>query len=623
MIKGKQPIMSTDDAMRNIWLRLHSDLAKNVENNFEEQYTALKNCDYAGYRKLKHAYVPFFGQSFTVKARCQLDGFLDRYTFKQDLMSEEERTENTFSELLHDQARISSFHEYTPSVNLVMREARRIIKGILGSYNLEEHYEGCQFGRRASVGNPYSRAYLDVKLTQDPLTGSIGHIRWFKSYLRTDRVLLSVLAERSKTRRAFTVCTELSQSFAPKSHKKVRGIVPNTLLGTFYTYGLGVVLVQRLRDAGLDITRLQDIHKRIAQSGSLRRHIVTADLKAASDSITGVLVQKLFPREWWNVLRCGRIPYIRFNKVSYRTDTFAGMGNGFTFPMQTLIFYSILKAIGNLTSIKGKYSVYGDDLIYPSPLHKYVVPVLEELGFRLNPEKTYCKLFFRESCGGDFYHGVDVRPVRPQGQSELLGRKRFATFLYKIRNGLNRKWDIEELPITFAFIDVLIVKTIGHLHVVPPLFPDTAGIKSTTVVPTAYGNLPKAFGFPMLLPKYNVAKQHWTFWYLASRNGKRQVLSCNPYYWVALKGKEGLPPESWCKRWHNLTDMLLLSWAYKVSWTDQHGGHKSYLAARRPKASKLKGKKTELVPVTPDRRLSTVAEDAAIVFEWPEVASKN
>lgn len=606
---------STDCAMKNIWLRLHSDLAKNVENTYDEQFESLKAGDYVRFRKSQNTYIPFFGKAFTVKARCQLNGFLDRYTFEHDLLSPQERIEKTFADMLKDQERISTFHSHRTSTDLVVRHARRIIKGILGTYDYEEHVSSCQFGRRASVGNPYSRAYLDVKLCKDPLTGSEEHIKWFKNYLKHDVVLQRVLYERPGKSRMFTVCNELAQSFAPKSYKKVRGIVPNTLLGTFYTYGVGQVLASRLKDAGLPINKLQDRHKRIAKLGSKHRHIVTADLKSASDSLTSTLVRKLLPRQWWNVLKLGRIPYIRFNSVTYRTETFAGMGNGFTFPLQTLVFYSLCKAVGELLRVEGIYSVYGDDLIYPSQIHKYLRDVLNDLGFILNHEKTFKRTFFRESCGGDYYHGVDVRPVRPEGQAENLTPVRFAMFLYKIRNGLRRKWELVELPMTYAFIDVLIVRTIGCLHVVPPLFPDTAGIKSSSTSPVLWGDLPITFGFPILKPKYNVGKQHWTFWFLKESVKSRRVISCNPYYWVAL----GHNKDSESHRWRNVSDTTMLTWKYQHTQRKQHGRDLVYFS-KGPLKRPNRKIESVLVPVTPDRQVKEYARGEATIFEWPAVS---
>jgi hypothetical protein len=565
-----------------------------------------------------------------------LDGFLDRYTFANDPLSPEKRQQATFDAMMEDEKRISTYKPFKSSTRVVLQRARRIAKAILGSYNEEEHFAVCRFGRRASVGNPFSRAYLDVKLAEDPLTGSKGHIDWFaKRYIPSDGLLAEVLLERAAEKQTFTMCDNLSQSFAPKSYNKDRGIVPNTLLGTYYTYGLGVVFSNRLCEHGLDITKLQPIHQMLAEYASRSLKLVTADLKAASQSITSVHVRHILPREWWRVVNLGRIRYINYEGVVFPTETFSGMGNGFTFPLQTLIFYCLLKAIQELLTLRGRISVYGDDLIYPRNIHKYVCSVFEDLNFVLNPKKTYSNLPFRESCGGDFYRGYDVRPVRPEGQNEELGALQFASFLYKVRNNLQRKWDTFELPATFAYIDTYLVRTIGCLHIVPPLFPDTAGIKvlrptghTTTLwkhrvleglnwhrASGPYTLLPTVhWATPIHEPRYNTEKQHWMFKFIDCKNGYRVSVSDYPYFWERLRdGEDPLVDVKWVA----ITDIPRTCKGFRYSWKASNGEKRSFFSPYRIKKNKRKGKKEEVVSLTLDRSKATTSERQSAIEEWP------
>jgi hypothetical protein len=83
------------------------------------------------------------------------------------------------------------------------------------------------------------------------------------------------------------------------------------------------------------------------------------------------------------------------------------MGNGFCFPLETLIFASVCK----LYSRPEDFSVYGDDIIVRQSVAQEVLKTLWAIGFRHNPDKTFLQGQFRESCGADWFAGRDVRPL--------------------------------------------------------------------------------------------------------------------------------------------------------------------------------------------------------------------
>lgn len=60
-------------------------------------------------------------------------------------------------------------------------------------------------------------------------------------------------------------------------------------------------------------------------------------------------------------------------------------------------------------------AIYGDDICVDSSLTQYVIHLLTALGFEVNISKSFIgDSAFRESCGGYFYKGHDVTPVRYQ-----------------------------------------------------------------------------------------------------------------------------------------------------------------------------------------------------------------
>lgn len=87
------------------------------------------------------------------------------------------------------------------------------------------------------------------------------------------------------------------------------------------------------------------------------------------------------------------------------------MGNGYTFELESAIFYCVALATCEFLGLPTEdVSVYGDDIIVPTQAAYQLKEILNELGFTLNQEKSFTSGPFRESCGADFFYGVNVRP---------------------------------------------------------------------------------------------------------------------------------------------------------------------------------------------------------------------
>lgn len=470
------------------------------------------------------------------KRRYQLESLFKRYRFANDQYTEDELQERTIAKFLETQNRIAVKRSATLRSFLVLQRARCIVKGILGSYDEEEHFLACKFGSKADVGCPAASAYLDTKLLKADVSGSFEHRRWFKqNYLRTDDILSDILEQRavpfSKEDPADTTlgCTEsLKLVSVPKKYNILRSIMPNTRIGTFFTLGLGKVIEKRLVKAGLNIKRLQSLHKVWARRYSKTKTHVTADLSAASDSFTWELIARLVPRKWLHILAKGRLTTVTISGKNYKLESFMTMGIGFTFPLQTLLFYSIVKATMELSGVYGRVSVYGDDLIYPTRVHRFVSQIFTDIGFILNDDKTFVRHDFRESCGGDYYCGHDVRPYQPEGQHALLPPKPFAVLVYKTINGLLRRWEPEEIPTALNFLYQEVVGCIGVLHQVPPSFPDHSGVKVCSP------NYKLPWYQPWVKVKVNENKSY-CFAFLSIQPRDRVVEAQYAYYWEKLR----------------------------------------------------------------------------------------
>lgn len=238
----------------------------------------------------------------------------------------------------------------------------------------------------------------------------------------------------------------------PKDCTKDRGIAVEPSINVFYQLAIGKAIRSALkRNGNIDLTHGQDIHKRVACEASTHGCFATLDLSNASDTVSSNLVKLLLPTQWYDLLSSLRSPFTQINGLGtrdsgvnpwVRLEKFSSMGNGFTFELETAIFLAIILAVRNLRSIKEPLEaliepgrdvfVYGDDIIIPTDYAPDVVSALNYCGFTLNATKSFVSGPFRESCGGDYFRGVDVRPFflkeYPNGPEDWV----------KVANGIKR-----------------------------------------------------------------------------------------------------------------------------------------------------------------------------------------
>ena len=88
------------------------------------------------------------------------------------------------------------------------------------------------------------------------------------------------------------------------------------------------------------------------------------------------------------------------------------MGNGYTFELETLIFYAagvVALKRNSLPVTRRNLTVYGDDIIVNDRAVPELYRILSNLGFTVNKAKSFIDGAFRESCGGDFFMGHSVK----------------------------------------------------------------------------------------------------------------------------------------------------------------------------------------------------------------------
>lgn len=211
-------------------------------------------------------------------------------------------------------------------------------------------------------------------------------------------------------------------STVPKNEDTERTIAIEPSGNMCLQLAAGSYLEGALRYIGLDIRSQQPKNKAMALRGSIDGSVATIDLSAASDRVSIDLVRALMPRPWFDLLMKIRSPEIAVRENSkaeakwVELQMISTMGNGFTFPLMTLLISALIYAYRcarggpNLRIKWTDTCVFGDDIIVPSAEYDVCVETLTRAGFVVNHDKSFHEGPFRESCGGDYLNGVDITP---------------------------------------------------------------------------------------------------------------------------------------------------------------------------------------------------------------------
>jgi hypothetical protein len=193
-----------------------------------------------------------------------------------------------------------------------------------------------------------------------------------------------------------------------------RTIAIEPSLNVYMQKGVDSYLSKRLRRHGVTLDDQARNHGPAKLGSSVPLEAATVDLSSASDCVSIEVVRMLFPREWFVLLDDLRSKNYTLDKgMTWCTyEKFSSMGNAFTFPVESILFYAIAKACTilageELTNLR----VYGDDIVVAPGAYALLVEALQFFGFSVNLDKSFVFGFFRETCGSDFYQGVDLRPV--------------------------------------------------------------------------------------------------------------------------------------------------------------------------------------------------------------------
>jgi hypothetical protein len=222
----------------------------------------------------------------------------------------------------------------------------------------------------------------------------------------------SDLADRVEISSCNVVVDTAKLIFVEKNAKTQRPICIEPVLNGFMQLGIGGYLKERLRIHAKQDLGNQKRNQDLAEEASIRGHLATIDLSSASDTLAFSVVFDLLPEEWVDLLASFRTGHMEYGGREYELEKFSSMGNGYTFELESLIFWALSSACTELSGEdRDLVSVYGDDIIVPVRTVDLLMATLTWCGFNLNREKSFWTGKFRESCGADWLDGDAVRPV--------------------------------------------------------------------------------------------------------------------------------------------------------------------------------------------------------------------
>jgi len=171
----------------------------------------------------------------------------------------------------------------------------------------------------------------------------------------------------------------------------------------------------------------QEPNRVLARRGSLLGDLATLDMSEASDRVSNQHVRYLL--EDYPHLHAA-VQASRSRKADVpghgvqRLSKFASMGSALCFPMEAMVFLTLIflgierelsAPLSHETAVsrfREQVRVFGDDLIVPREHVLSVVDELHNFGYVVNVSKSFWSGRFRESCGRQYYDGVDITSIK-------------------------------------------------------------------------------------------------------------------------------------------------------------------------------------------------------------------
>lgn len=337
-----------------------------------------------------------------------------------------------------------------PTLNQILHLMQGIISRVLGDFRPDDWVEACRFGPGASFKIPGTTSYDKIRakpsVTMDFALLGLALVNSSPSWISSIRGHGKDDFEGDEplgypeplTLEDFELVRGGRFSLVPKKATTHRDIEVQPLMNVYAQLGIGSMIRKRLKRAGLDLDRQPAKNRELARLGSVLDHNATIDLRGASNTIAKKLVEFLLPVRWFCALDLCRTRYLEdFPEKGglLPLERFASMGNGFTFELESLIFWAYVKACASISGeADHEVAVFGDDVVCGQQTAKLFAEYVESIGFVINHDKSFMSGHFRESCGEDYLMGSDIRPFFYKG-TETDGLQTIVSLC----NGLRRK----------------------------------------------------------------------------------------------------------------------------------------------------------------------------------------
>ena len=216
--------------------------------------------------------------------------------------------------------------------------------------------------------------------------------------------------------------------FVPKTLSTPRVIAIEPSFMQFAQQGVARYMMERIESHRLTAGSVnfadQSVNQELARKASIDRVNATIDLSDASDRVHLALVQRIFKSSpLSDVLSdCRSLHADLPSGRNIILSKYASMGSALCFPVEACVFYTLCvtaiierrglrPSIKNILSVKKDIHIYGDDIIVPVADVDAVTAMLSRYLLKVNVNKSFRNSAFRESCGGDYFAGIDVKPV--------------------------------------------------------------------------------------------------------------------------------------------------------------------------------------------------------------------
>lgn len=331
---------------------------------------------------------------------------------------------------------------YNPTFDL-LPAIRRKIAYVLKPFNLEKLIQFVRWGPGADALNkrPFVSSYHKFKSS---LAGPRSCAPYATAILEQNHIWATWLcghAPEGPVSPFMHMVNWDKVTTVPKTALSDRTIGVGPPFAVYLQLGIGQMIRIDLRRIGIDLNT-QEWNKWLALDSSKDDSDATIDLTNASELNSRGLIQAIFLGEpekyphlttWFQVLDNCRMKFAKFpgDRVPRLLHKWSAMGNGYTFELETLVFWAIASTVCDREG--GKVSaVYGDDIIVSKHAAHKVMEALEGFGFQVNTRKTFTSGAFRESCGMNAWYGNELHAYRIETDEWD------APSLYSLHNGLRR-----------------------------------------------------------------------------------------------------------------------------------------------------------------------------------------